>query len=133
SGQLNGKIQCPYHAWTYSLDGALIAAPNMTDAAFNKEEFPLRMVSLAIWEGFIFINLSMHPSRFEEDFSPILNLFTPYQLSELVSPHCPTLRFRVKKQKWSTTTQFSPAFLSVRIRITFWCIASNHRHRTARK
>src|ERR1051325_10743738 len=40
SGQLNGKIQCPYHAWTYSLDGALLAAPNMSDANFTKEEFP---------------------------------------------------------------------------------------------
>ena len=30
-GTLGGGIQCPYHAWTYGLDGALRAAPNMTD------------------------------------------------------------------------------------------------------
>jgi glycine betaine catabolism A len=85
-GQLNGKIQCPYHAWTYSLDGALLAAPNMA-ANFQKEEFPLHPVSLAVWQGFLFINLSHQPIPFEEDFLPVLKLFQPYQLSDLIPAH----------------------------------------------
>src|ERR1700741_4047999 len=35
-------IQCPYHAWTYGLDGRLLGAPHMDDVAgFNKADYPL--------------------------------------------------------------------------------------------
>lgn len=88
TGQLNGKIQCPYHAWTYSLNGALLAAPNMTDANnFDKAELSLHSVSLAHWEGFLFVNLSLQPQSFEKEFQQILDLFGPYQLSELAPAH----------------------------------------------
>jgi Rieske 2Fe-2S family protein len=51
-------IQCPYHAWTYGLDGRLIGAPHMDELpGFDKADYPLRSVNLGIWEGFIFINL----------------------------------------------------------------------------
>jgi Rieske 2Fe-2S family protein len=52
-------IQCPYHAWTYALDGRLIGAPHMDDmAGFDKADYPLRRVNLGLWEGFIFVNLA---------------------------------------------------------------------------
>jgi Rieske 2Fe-2S family protein len=51
-------IQCPYHAWTYGLDGKLIGAPHMDDVpGFDKAEYSLHAVNLALWEGFIFVNL----------------------------------------------------------------------------
>ena len=40
-GELGRAIQCPYHAWTYGLDGALRAAPNMTEVAgFDRAGLP---------------------------------------------------------------------------------------------
>src|SRR5437867_8033824 len=52
-------IQCPYHAWTYGLDGRLIGAPHMDDVpGFDKADFPLHRVNLGLWEGFIFVNLT---------------------------------------------------------------------------
>src|ERR1700752_2321035 len=46
-------IQCPYHAWTYGLDGRLIGAPHMHDvAAFDKGDYSLHAVNLGLWEGF---------------------------------------------------------------------------------
>src|SRR3984893_17417958 len=52
-------IQCPYHAWTYGLDGRLIGAPHMDEIpGFDKADYSLNPVSLAIWEGFIFVNLA---------------------------------------------------------------------------
>jgi len=52
-------IQCPYHAWTYALDGRLIGAPHMDDVpGFDKSDYPLHRVNLGLWEGFIFVNLS---------------------------------------------------------------------------
>ena len=51
-------IQCPYHAWTYGLDGKLIGAPHMDDVpGFDRAEHSLHPVNLALWEGFIFVNL----------------------------------------------------------------------------
>ncbi len=88
SGQLNGKIQCPYHAWTYTLDGELMAAPNMTDVTgFDRSQYPLQPVPLAIWQGFVMINLSLNPQPFEKVFAPVLHRFDPWQLSELRSTH----------------------------------------------
>jgi phenylpropionate dioxygenase-like ring-hydroxylating dioxygenase large terminal subunit len=52
-------IQCPYHAWTYGLDGRLIGAPHMDDVpGFDKADYSLNAVPLAFWEGFIFVNLA---------------------------------------------------------------------------
>ncbi len=52
------RIQCPYHAWIYGLDGGLAAAPLMeATEGFSKEDYPLVPVRLDTWEGFLFVNL----------------------------------------------------------------------------
>src|SRR5205807_6745575 len=52
-------IQCPYHTWTYGLDGRLIGAPHMDEVpGFDKADYPLHPVNLDLWEGFIFVNLA---------------------------------------------------------------------------
>jgi glycine betaine catabolism A len=52
-------IQCPYHAWTYGLDGRLIGAPHMDEVpGFDKADYSLHPVNLELWEGFIFVNLA---------------------------------------------------------------------------
>jgi Rieske 2Fe-2S family protein len=59
NGQLSVGIQCPYHAWTYALDGRLLGAPHMDDVSgFDKADYPLHRVNLGLWEGFIFVNLA---------------------------------------------------------------------------
>src|SRR5437588_12718335 len=61
SGQVRA-IQCPYHAWTYALDGRLIGAPHMDEVpGFDKANYSLRPVKLALGEGFIVVNLA--PAR----------------------------------------------------------------------
>ncbi|MFZ0575801.1 MAG: aromatic ring-hydroxylating dioxygenase subunit alpha [Candidatus Cybelea sp.] len=58
SGHFTGSIQCPYHAWTYALDGELKVARNMAEVpGFDRREYPLKEAAVALWEGFIFINL----------------------------------------------------------------------------
>jgi Rieske 2Fe-2S family protein len=59
SGSGLKHVQCPYHAWTYGLDGALRVAPHMEDARdFDKAKFGLNRVRLERWDGFLFINFS---------------------------------------------------------------------------
>jgi choline monooxygenase len=52
-----GTLQCPYHAWTYGLDGCLRAAPRSAeDPAFEAERFGLVPVSVGTWGPFVFAN-----------------------------------------------------------------------------
>jgi phenylpropionate dioxygenase-like ring-hydroxylating dioxygenase large terminal subunit len=52
-------IRCPYHQWTYNLDGSLISAPFLNEAeGFRKADFSLFPVGLETWGGFIYLNLS---------------------------------------------------------------------------
>lgn len=60
-------IRCPYHQWTYSLDGKLLGAPFLKESGnFSKEQFSLYSVSLEAWGGFLFVNLSSGQPGIEE-------------------------------------------------------------------
>jgi Rieske 2Fe-2S family protein len=55
---VTATIRCPYHAWTYGLDGKLLGAPFLNqDPALNKEDFSLHPVGVQLWGGFFFLNL----------------------------------------------------------------------------
>jgi choline monooxygenase len=50
-------LQCPYHAWTYGLDGALLAAPRSNrEPGFDCEGISLRPASIGAWGPFVFVN-----------------------------------------------------------------------------
>ncbi|MGZ5021643.1 MAG: aromatic ring-hydroxylating oxygenase subunit alpha [Chthoniobacterales bacterium] len=79
-------IQCPYHAWTYALDGRLIGAPHMDDVAgFAKTDYSLGAVHLGLWEGFIFVNLADDPTPLEQGFAPLAGKFKHWNLPQLRS------------------------------------------------
>jgi glycine betaine catabolism A len=83
-GRFSETIQCPYHAWTYSLDGRLVGAPSSADIeGFTKSDYPLHKVSIESWEGFLFINLSENPEPFAQAFEPLIGRFTRFNLSRL--------------------------------------------------
>jgi Rieske 2Fe-2S family protein len=85
-------IQCPYHAWTYGLDGGLLGAPHMDETpGFNKDDYSLRQPQIGFWEGFIFVNLSDASTErggyrsLEQWFEPLGGKFSPWNLSSLRS------------------------------------------------
>ena len=85
AGQLRA-IQCPYHAWTYALDGRLIGAPHMDDVpGFDKADYSLHAANLALWEGFIFVNLARSPASLAETFAPLAGKFSHWNLPQLRS------------------------------------------------
>ena len=56
-----GTIQCPYHAWTYGLDGCLRAAPRAgDDPGFDASRVKLLAVSVGTWGPFVFANPDPH-------------------------------------------------------------------------
>ena len=53
------SIVCPYHAWTYNLDGSLRGAPAMTlNEGFCKEQLGLPKVRCTVWLGWIMVTLN---------------------------------------------------------------------------
>ncbi|CAN5822025.1 aromatic ring-hydroxylating dioxygenase subunit alpha [soil metagenome] len=53
------RLQCPYHAWTYDLDGSLRRAPHTEQIEdFASADYGLHSVRLETWQGFVFVNLS---------------------------------------------------------------------------
>jgi Rieske 2Fe-2S family protein len=88
AGTLGGAIQCPYHAWTYGLDGTLRAAPNMQGVAgFDRADWPLHPVALVEWRGFLFLNLAADPAPFAEALPALVDRFDAWPLAALRSVH----------------------------------------------
>jgi len=82
----SSAIQCPYHAWTYGLDGRLIGAPHMDLVrGFDKAHHSLQPVNLGVWEGFIFGNLADEPMPLQKWFAPLAGKFSHWNLPKLKS------------------------------------------------
>ena len=85
-GRFSETIQCPYHAWTYAIDGQLIGAPHMSEVqGFDKREYPLHSVPLETWEGFVFVNLAGEPEPFARAFAAVAGRFGRFNLSALTA------------------------------------------------
>lgn len=68
SGEVKRAFQCPYHAWTYGLDGKLIAAPNLTSMPdIDRAGYGLIDVHVREWLGYVWVCLADTPPSFEED------------------------------------------------------------------
>ncbi|ERN41116.1 phenylpropionate dioxygenase [Rubidibacter lacunae KORDI 51-2] len=53
------RLVCPYHAWTFGLDGQLrgVPAEDRFPESFRREDYGLTPVRVEVWEGFLFVNL----------------------------------------------------------------------------
>jgi glycine betaine catabolism A len=57
-GVLRGGIKCPYHAWTYRLDGRLAGTPHVRPDEIDRDQLSLIPVRMDEWQGCLFVNLS---------------------------------------------------------------------------
>ncbi len=55
-----GNIRCGYHAWTYSLDGALVATPRVDDE-FDRADYGLWPHHAEVWNGLVFVSVAQQP------------------------------------------------------------------------
>jgi phenylpropionate dioxygenase-like ring-hydroxylating dioxygenase large terminal subunit len=63
------KLTCPYHLWSYEMDGSFSSAPYMNRSELFEQEkggYGLPTFAVHVWQGFIFVNLDAEPRPFEE-------------------------------------------------------------------
>ena len=82
-GNLPGRIQCPYHGWSYGLDGCLMGAPHMDESNFSRLDYPLHAVHSGIWDGHIFINLSERPESLATQLAGLPQKFAHWGMGDL--------------------------------------------------
>ena len=76
-----GAIRCPYHAWTYDLEGRLTGTPNIGGPGrhevdgFERSAHGLKPVRSAVWLDLVFVNLSGDAEPFETYIAPLANRF----------------------------------------------------------
>jgi Rieske 2Fe-2S family protein len=75
------KLVCPYHRWTYDLDGSLFAAGRM-DSDFDKAEHGLKPVAIECISGTIFICLSETPPPIEDFREKLTQYAAPHNLKD---------------------------------------------------
>jgi Rieske 2Fe-2S family protein len=81
-------IRCPYHAWTYRLDGTLMTAPtfsNRTD--FEEDDYPLISVDADIWEGWLFVNLDGQGDPINSHLGNLDTIVGEYGIADLATAH----------------------------------------------
>jgi len=77
AGEIQGLIRCPYHSWTYDLNGALKGTPHVgginqhKDSRFACEKHGLKPLRSQVWMDIVFVNLSGTAPAFEEVIRPL--------------------------------------------------------------
>ncbi|PRY31973.1 aromatic ring-hydroxylating oxygenase subunit alpha [Pseudosporangium ferrugineum] len=68
AGSVRRTFRCSYHAWSYDLDGRLVAAPNLVKMPdVDRERFGLRPLTVREWLGYVWVCLADEPPSFEAD------------------------------------------------------------------
>ena len=93
AGNVGPRIRCPYHSWTYDLDGKLSGTPHVGGMGVHeaeglcKRELGLREIRSAAWMGLVFVNLCANAPPFEDFIAPLqarINAFaSPEQFAAL--------------------------------------------------
>ncbi len=79
-------IRCPYHAWSYRLDGSLRAAPTFTQSpTFDMGEFPLISIGVDVLGGWVFVDLSGSAPSLASHFGNLADIISDYEPERLVT------------------------------------------------
>ena len=83
-GQVRRRLQCPYHSWSYDLEGRLRAAPHMDGIEdFDPKCFGLSQISCAVVGGLLMVDLSGEAAPAEEHVGDLLPHLERYSNARL--------------------------------------------------
>lgn len=93
---MSARLVCPYHQWTYDLDGTLVFARQMGEG-FDASQFGLKPVACESVGGYIFICLAKEPPDFAAFRAVMEPYFAPLGLTDARVAHESTI---VEKGNW---------------------------------
>ena len=104
-GNVGRTIRCPYHSWTYGLDGTLHVAPyfggrepRAVPVGFDRERHGLAAVRSSTWHDWIFVNLNGSAPPFEDFIAPLRSRLGGLDLTRL--HHLATIDFGEVAANW---------------------------------
>lgn len=103
------RIVCPYHKWTYDLDGRLMATPYFAGGRdekhpdLNYDEYGLKPVRCELWENWIMINVDGNAGPLEEFVHPLAELYSDVDFSNL--KHLTTVSKLPLPVNWKIATE----------------------------
>lgn len=78
------SLVCPYHGWTYGLDGRLLRAPELGAVKdFDREKFGLVPMNVGEWCGLVFISMSKSPRPLAADLTEVAKRLQEMQVGSL--------------------------------------------------
>jgi glycine betaine catabolism A len=83
SGRVGGSIRCPYHGWTYGLDGSLRAAPFLPELRRYRDRLSLHPVAVTTWGGFVFARLGPGGDPLRDQLNGTDDRLAAYPLAQL--------------------------------------------------
>jgi Rieske 2Fe-2S family protein len=87
SGCAGTAIRCPYHGWTYGLDGSLRAAPFLPELRRYRARLALHPVGVTTWGGFVFARLGSDGPPLADQLNGADRRLATYPLAELRTAH----------------------------------------------
>lgn len=80
------QMTCPYHGWSYALDGVLTGIPDEErfEPPVEKQQRSLKPVKLALWAGMVWINMDPDSPSLEAYLGQIIDNLTPYHFEHMV-------------------------------------------------
>jgi len=76
------QFRCPYHGWTYGIDGTLQGMVEFEDVCkFERAKSGLVPVKVDTWENFVFVNLDGHAATLQDSLGKVPGIVAPLQLS----------------------------------------------------
>jgi len=79
-GNCRERITCPYHAWSYALDGQLIAAPHMREN-FDRRDWRLPQFAVEEWLGWVYVNLDPNATPLAPRLAPLSRRLENYDVA----------------------------------------------------
>jgi carnitine monooxygenase subunit len=113
-GNCGGRITCPYHAWSFGLDGNLMSVPFIEEYEnFDKAEFGLFPLEHGISGGFVYVRFQARGESLEDYLAPIADEMAIYRFADM-EPLVP-VRSRIREVNWKNACDNYVDALHIRV------------------